>query len=111
MSVRRAQKEIDSREFAEWMAFGRIEPWGEERDDIRSAMLLQFLFNSFRGEKQKAAKLEDFLMRFDADGPRKKQTGVEMQNILKQFTAVHNRKHGNDKHISGSADSPDGAVP
>lgn len=30
MSVRRAQQEIDSREFAEWIAYHSLEPFGDE---------------------------------------------------------------------------------
>lgn len=31
MSVERAQEEIDSKEYADWLAFYLLAPWGEER--------------------------------------------------------------------------------
>jgi hypothetical protein len=36
---------MSSREFAEWMAFARIEPFGEEARELRLARLLAFLAN------------------------------------------------------------------
>ena len=39
MSVRRAQAEISSREFAEWIAYSKINPFGEDRADDRAALM------------------------------------------------------------------------
>ena len=64
MSVRRAQQEIDSAEFAEWMAFNSIEPFGEERADVRSAMICCLLANINRGKGKKAYKISDFMLDF-----------------------------------------------
>jgi len=45
MSVRRAQQEIDSREFAEWLAFMELEPFGPARDDLRAGTLAALIAN------------------------------------------------------------------
>ncbi len=37
-SVAEALERIDSVEFTQWQAEYAIEPWGEERDDLRSAL-------------------------------------------------------------------------
>ena len=29
---------MDSRELAEWMAYSALEPWGEDRDDLRHSI-------------------------------------------------------------------------
>ena len=38
--MRELLQRIDSRELAEWQAYYRIEPFGEERADLRNAMLM-----------------------------------------------------------------------
>ena len=39
MSVRRAQEEISSREFIEWLAFDSIDPGEPVRSDMNAAMI------------------------------------------------------------------------
>jgi len=72
-------KRIDSREISEWMAFAQVEPFGEERADIRSAIIACTMANSMRGKKQRAYRIKDFLPKF---GPSKPQSIEEMQKIL-----------------------------
>ncbi|WP_087686810.1 DUF4035 domain-containing protein [Pandoraea sp. PE-S2R-1] len=45
MSVGQAQREIDSAEFAEWMAFSRIEPLGGPIEDLRTGAVVSMLAN------------------------------------------------------------------
>jgi len=94
MSVRRAQQEISSAEFAEWQAYASIEPFGEERADLRSAIVACVIANSNRSKSQKAFKVKDFMPKF---GRPKEQTWQEMKNIFNTFKAVHNeyiKNHG-----------------
>ena len=86
MSVRRAQQEIDAREFAEWIAFGNLEPFGEERADWRIAQLCTLVANMFRG-KGRMARMRDFMLRPKA--PRK-QTPQEIAAVMRAYTAAHN---------------------
>ena len=58
MSVRTAQREIDSREFAEWIAFDRISPLEPKRADIRTAMQCQVIA---MGAGAKNAQIKDFV--------------------------------------------------
>lgn len=53
MSVKRAHREIDSDEFAEWMAFSKVEPFGAEAEDRRFAVLATILANVNRDPKSK----------------------------------------------------------
>ena len=39
-NVERLQETIDSAQFARWIAFYRIDPFGEQRADLRNALLL-----------------------------------------------------------------------
>ena len=62
------QGEISSREFAEWMAYYRLEPYGEERADLRNARLLAMLA-TVNGDGSKDYSAADFMMDFGSDGP------------------------------------------
>lgn len=64
MSVAQAQQQISAREFAEWMAFNRIEPFGAERMDIGFAIVASTVANSLKGKKGSPFKLTEFLPMF-----------------------------------------------
>lgn len=53
-------------ELIEWMAYERIEPFGEERADVRSAINTATLVNVNRGRGQRAVSPSDVMPRFDA---------------------------------------------
>lgn len=60
---------MSSREFAEWIAFARVEPIGDDRQDMRLARLLAFLANivhTFARRKRggKVFEPHDFLPNF-----------------------------------------------
>ena len=59
--------EISSRDFAEWMAYSRLEPWGEERADLRAGIVASTIANSNRGKGQKPFKVADFLPSFEPE--------------------------------------------
>lgn len=50
MSVRRAQQEVDSREFSEWLAYDRLDPIGGERLDLNTALIVSAIMNSNRSK-------------------------------------------------------------
>ncbi len=59
-SVREAQQRIDAREFAEWRAYYQLEPWGEDRGDLRTAILAWLLAPTLlRGTR--TWRVKDFL--------------------------------------------------
>jgi hypothetical protein len=59
--VREAQERIDSREFAEWMAFDQIDPVGDERTDLMLAQLAALFFNANRDSGTSARSPADFM--------------------------------------------------
>jgi hypothetical protein len=69
MSVRRAQAEIDSKEFVEWQAFARLEPFGAAEDDLRFARLASLFANIHRNPKNSPSHFtpDDFMPEYDAD--------------------------------------------
>ena len=83
MTVKRLLKEIDSKELSEWMAFYNIEPFGEFRADIRSAIIACTLANCNRGKNQSAFKISDFMPKFETE--TKNQSPEEMKKLLQAF--------------------------
>jgi len=73
---------MSSHEFAEWMAYARIEPFGEYRADLRAALITSTMANAWRGSKSKAYKIKDFLLNFE---PPKQQSWQEMKSMLKKL--------------------------
>ena len=70
---------MDSKELTEWQAFSTIEPFGEERQDLRSAMIACTIANANRGPKTPAYKLEAFMLKFE---PPKQQSTDDMKAML-----------------------------
>jgi len=75
---------MSSYEFSEWIAYAQIEPFGEYRDDLRSALIASVMANAWRGSKSKPYKIKDFLLNFE---PPKQQSWQEMKSIIKQIAS------------------------
>jgi hypothetical protein len=64
---------MSSREFAEWVAYYRREPFGDRRGDIQAAHIASIVANCSRDPKQRSEPytIKDMLIRFahDADLP------------------------------------------
>lgn len=84
MSVRRAQQEIDSAEFAEWMAFYRLEPWGRDVEDRPAALVASTIANVNRSAKRKPYKIDDFMLHYDRE--HKPQDWREQADMLRNLT-------------------------
>lgn len=48
-------------EFVEWQVLERVEPFGERRRDLHTAMQMALLAQIHRGKKGKKKKVEDFI--------------------------------------------------
>lgn len=71
------QREMSSHEFSEWMAYAGLEPFGEERADLRMGILAALTFNINRDpERTDEAKPEDFIPRFERLEPMSKEDAV-----------------------------------
>ena len=74
---------MSSREFSEWQAYFRLQPFGAQRDDLRIAVLDALMANINRDTKQKQTPFtaEDFLLRWDtsdADQPQQMDAMKEL---------------------------------
>jgi len=83
MSVARAQCEINSKEFGEWLAYEEISPGDPERADLRAALISCTMANVMKAKKGKPLQIKDFLLKFDL--PRK--TAGEVRTKLFSWKA------------------------
>lgn len=86
MSVKRIQKEIDAAEFVEWMAYNQIDPFGEDRADLRNAITSMSVARGAGAGKN--LKVSDFMPTFDK---KKAQTVDEMKAVLSMYSDAHNK--------------------
>lgn len=71
-SVREMLGRIGADELREWEAFYRLNPWGESRADLRSALICRELHRTgFAGER--SPKLTRFMPSFDRPKPTLEQ--------------------------------------
>ena len=59
--------EISSAQYAEWLAYSKLEPWGEERDDLRMGIVASTIANVNRGKGQKAFTPDQFMPSFEQE--------------------------------------------
>lgn len=76
-------RSITAKQFLEWMAYARMEPFNELRDDQRAASIVQMVFN-MAGKMAKDSKpLSDFMLKWDPEEAKpKKQTWQEQSKML-----------------------------
>jgi len=77
MSVARAQAEIDSNAFSEWIAYQNIEPFSDTRIENMLAIIAAILANSQR-TKGKPFSPDDFIPKY-GEPPKKKGTDFEIK--------------------------------
>lgn len=58
---------IPSRLLSEWVAFAQLEPFGEERADLRAGIVAAAVVNVQRAKGSAPVRPGDFMPRFDED--------------------------------------------
>lgn len=67
----------------EWRAYSEVEPFGEERADVRAAIIAATVANASRTKRgQRAFKIGDFMPEYGRKTAR--QTPEEMKAVLQQ---------------------------
>lgn len=88
MSVRAAQREVNSREFTEWRAFDRISPLTDRRIDYNAAMVAATIVNVMTDERT-TVKVSDLVLDF---GGKTRSTPEEIERkalaIAKRINAA-----------------------
>jgi len=85
MTVKELLDRVSSRELSEWQAYYRVEPFGEERQDLRFALMTANLISPHLAKGHRP-KLKDFMLNFE---PKKAQTEDSMKMILKGVCSGH----------------------
>ena len=78
----------NSRQYAEWQAEYQLDPWGDERADLRMGIIACTIANVNRA-KGKAFKPGDFMPEFDKR-LKQRQTPEEMAAVMTRFASLHN---------------------
>ena len=65
MTVGELLHTMSSKELVEWQAYYSIEPFGEERADLRAGIIASTIANVNRPKGKKAYDAEDFMPKFD----------------------------------------------
>jgi len=95
VSVAEAQASTDSREFAEWLAYQQIDPSGEDRADLRAAIIACVIANANRDPKSKPFTPSDFMPDF---APKRQPPNDELIRAkLMLFVEAHNGNHRNPR--------------
>lgn len=92
--VRELQARLTSSDFNELVAFYRLEPFGDLRDDERAKMVSQTIAN-FAATTKRAFKRSAFQV---IDEDRERRLKTPLLERWKQFVALHNKAvaNGND---------------
>ena len=69
MTVGEMLTRMSSRELSEWMAYATLEPFGEERADLRAGIVASTVANVHRGKGDKPIPPTDFLPKFWEEEP------------------------------------------
>jgi hypothetical protein len=60
------EKELTSHQIAEWIAYDRLEPFGEPRADLRNAILCRLVASLVSTKEHPAPAIKDFMPDFDS---------------------------------------------
>ena len=82
-------EQIPATELFEYMAMHGIEPFGEDRADIRTAFAAAVSYNVNRPRRARALKPKDFMPQWHA--PRQ-QSAEHIKSVFMMFTKAHNAK-------------------
>lgn len=82
-TVRELLNDLDADEFHEWMAFYAIDPWDEQRADLRAGVIASVIANV--NSKRAKFKPSDFMPRYE---PKRRRSGSELKGIAERWNAV-----------------------
>ncbi len=89
MPVGELQQRIDAREFTEWIAYWNVEPWGEERADLRAGIIAATVANCAPFRKSQRPFAPSEFMPF-AKAEAQRQSAKEIEMRLAAYKEAHN---------------------
>lgn len=96
------QAVLTSNDFADWLAYYRVEPFGEDRADLRAGIIASVIANVNRDPKKRrrAFRPEDFIPKFDRKDERQ-----PWQDQLKLVEMLNKALGGRDLRDKSGDDS------
>lgn len=89
---------IDSRELTEWQCYFALEPWGEERADLRAGIVSSTIANVNRMKtSDKVWNATEFMPYYEDAAPTKKnspETEALYFQLLLEISTARERKYG-----------------
>ena len=80
------------RQFEEWHEYQELEPFDEERADLRTAHIVQTLANINRKKGRPPVKLQDCLLKFGKQSAAKQvDTRAQTESVMNALMAICNR--------------------
>jgi hypothetical protein len=96
VNVDKMLSEISFRQLLEWETFSQLEPFDEERADVRSAHIVSMIANTNRNPKKRSKPwpLEDFIIPFGDSEKREKprKSWQHMKMIAQMMTNLFGEK-------------------
>lgn len=78
-TVRELLGRVSSEELTDWMAYYRLEPFGEERADLRAGIIAAVMANAMSGKSSRKFTADEFMPKF---GPKPEPTPDELRTKL-----------------------------
>ena len=100
MTVSELLRRVSSRELTEWRAYYGLEPFGEERADLRAGIVASTMANVFRKSGTQPYKTQDFMPKFG----KEKQDWRDMLEKVRTINAALGGKHGDDRQPDSEPD-------
>jgi hypothetical protein len=103
-TVREARRRCDAPEFALWRAYFEIDPWGEERADLRAGFTSAILVNAHSKKGSRRAKPTDFLLSKKAEESQTVKAAKERGLFMRIADWFKTKKEGGEGSESGVRD-------
>ena len=99
MTVAELQSRMDASEFAEWVAYAKIEPFGEIRNDQRFGVLAATMVNLYRKRSQTALTWRDFFPVYEQREPN-----TDWRDLLVKVETLNAALGGSDRRARPALD-------
>lgn len=85
-------REISIHEFREWRAYYDLEPFGEERQDLRIGSIVSTLVNIYRKKGKPAVSIRDGTIKVGEQVAKKPRPWQQLKNIGAAIAGMANLK-------------------
>jgi hypothetical protein len=86
-SVSEMLGEMSALEFSEWASFYEMDPWGDQRSDIRTGIICSTYANTQRSKNTPAFKPQDFMLFIPRDNFQIEEEEIErrINNFMDRY--------------------------